>query len=202
MKRLTCEMCGSTDIMKENGVFVCQTCGTKYSVEEAKKMMVEIDGPIQVQNAAQLDNLLNLARQSFESKNFAKAEDFCNQVIAMDDKNYEAWKLKGEAINYQISVDNSRILEVYNCIMTSFDILSENEKAAKRFEILSSLKTCLEGEIKFWVEQFERRRPSDSLLNRVKSAYIDSYNKMAASFDKLGFSDTKKATCSISTIIL
>ena len=40
MKRLVCEMCGSTDIMKENGVFVCQTCGTKYSVEEAKKMMV------------------------------------------------------------------------------------------------------------------------------------------------------------------
>ena len=41
MKQLKCEMCGSTNLMKEDGVFVCQSCGCKYSVEEAKKMMVE-----------------------------------------------------------------------------------------------------------------------------------------------------------------
>ena len=41
MKQLTCEMCGSNDLLKQDGVFVCQTCGTKYSVEEAKKMMIE-----------------------------------------------------------------------------------------------------------------------------------------------------------------
>ena len=41
MKQLICEMCGSTDLLKQDGVFVCQSCGTKYSVEEAKKMMIE-----------------------------------------------------------------------------------------------------------------------------------------------------------------
>ena len=41
MKQLTCEMCGSTDLLKQDGVFVCQSCGCKYSVEEAKKMMIE-----------------------------------------------------------------------------------------------------------------------------------------------------------------
>lgn len=41
MKRLKCEMCGCTEIIKEYGVFVCQLCGTKYSVEEARKMMFE-----------------------------------------------------------------------------------------------------------------------------------------------------------------
>lgn len=41
MKALTCEMCGSTNLIKEDGVFVCQSCGTKYSVEEARKMMGE-----------------------------------------------------------------------------------------------------------------------------------------------------------------
>ena len=44
MKKLTCEMCGSTDLVKEGGVFVCQSCGCKYSVEEAKKMMIERTG--------------------------------------------------------------------------------------------------------------------------------------------------------------
>ena len=37
MKALQCEMCGSQDLVKDGGVFVCQSCGTKYTVEEAKK---------------------------------------------------------------------------------------------------------------------------------------------------------------------
>ena len=80
MKQLTCEMCGSTDLIKEDGVFVCQTCGCKYSVEEARKMMIEgtvdVEGTVTVQNSAQLENLLSLAQSSFESKNYAKAEEF------------------------------------------------------------------------------------------------------------------------------
>ena len=162
MKQLTCEMCGSTDLMKQDGVFVCQSCGTKYSVEEAKKMMVEVGGAVEVKNAAQLENLLNLANSSFESKNYAQAEEFCNQVIAMDDKNYEAWKLKGEAINYQINSKNQRILEVYNCIMTSYRVLPDEEKAIKKYEIISSLKTCFEGEVDFWLKQFEAGRPTNA----------------------------------------
>ncbi len=30
-------MCGSNDIVKKDGLYVCQFCGTKYSVEDAKK---------------------------------------------------------------------------------------------------------------------------------------------------------------------
>lgn len=41
MKQLTCEMCGSNELVKQDGVFVCQACGAKYSTEEAKKMMIE-----------------------------------------------------------------------------------------------------------------------------------------------------------------
>lgn len=37
MAMIKCEMCGSTDIIKQDGVFVCQSCGIKYSPEEAKK---------------------------------------------------------------------------------------------------------------------------------------------------------------------
>ena len=41
MKPLVCEMCGSHDLVKTEGLFVCQNCNTKYSLEEAKKMMIE-----------------------------------------------------------------------------------------------------------------------------------------------------------------
>ena len=37
----TCELCGSSDFVKSEGMFVCQGCGTKYSPEEAQKLMKE-----------------------------------------------------------------------------------------------------------------------------------------------------------------
>lgn len=36
---LTCELCGSTNFIKDGGVFVCQGCGMKYSLEEAQRLM-------------------------------------------------------------------------------------------------------------------------------------------------------------------
>ena len=58
MKQLTCEMCGSTELLKQGGIFVCQTCGTKYSVEDAKKMMVE--GTVEVTGTVQVDQSNNI----------------------------------------------------------------------------------------------------------------------------------------------
>jgi len=50
MKQMVCEMCGGKDLIKQDGVFVCQNCQAKYSVEEAKKMMVEVDTPTKLEN--------------------------------------------------------------------------------------------------------------------------------------------------------
>ena len=54
MKQLTCEMCGGVDLVKNEGLFVCQNCGTKYTVEEAKKMMIE--GTVEVQGTVKIDD--------------------------------------------------------------------------------------------------------------------------------------------------
>lgn len=39
--RIVCEMCGNSDFIKDRGVFVCQDCGCKYTLEEARKLMVD-----------------------------------------------------------------------------------------------------------------------------------------------------------------
>ena len=41
MKAMVCEMCDSNDFVKQDGLYICQQCGTKYTVEEAKKLMVD-----------------------------------------------------------------------------------------------------------------------------------------------------------------
>ena len=42
MKKMICEVCNGNDFLKEDGVFVCQTCGLKYSLDEAKKLVNDV----------------------------------------------------------------------------------------------------------------------------------------------------------------
>lgn len=115
MKQLTCEMCGSHDLLKHDGVFVCQTCGTKYSVEEAKKMMVvgtvEVKGTVKVDNSDSLINYLEMAELAYDSKNNTEAELYATKVIESDPKNYMAWLIKGQAAGWQSTLANIRFPE-------------------------------------------------------------------------------------------
>lgn len=180
MKKLTCEMCGGTDLMKTNGVFVCQSCGCKYSVEEAKKLMVKIGGSVTVKNAPKVKSLLKLAQSSFDSENYAKCEDFCNQIIAMDAQNFEAWKLKGDAICYQLNDDNRREVEAYNCIIVSYNLLDGNKKEENMNDILFSLEECFSQVV--WSELFLDFCIINNIndtVNETNKVFNNSYNYVA-----------------------
>lgn len=132
MKRLTCEMCGSTDLIKQDGVFVCQTCGCKYSIEEAKKMMVEgtveVTGTVKVDNSAAITNYLDMARNAMEAGNNKEADDYCNKIIEMDVTNWEAWFIKGKAVGWQSTLGNIRISETINAFSKALENCPEDKK--------------------------------------------------------------------------
>ena len=94
MKRLTCEMCGSTDLIKDEGVFVCQSCGMKYSVEEAKKMMIEgtvdVQGTVKVDNSAFVEKYLDNARRAYVKEDWEEVEKYYNMVEQNAPRNMEA----------------------------------------------------------------------------------------------------------------
>ena len=73
MNELICEMCGSNNIIKQDGLYVCQSCGTKYSVEEARKMMtgetVEVEGTDKIDSSTDLQNLYEIARRAKDTNN-------------------------------------------------------------------------------------------------------------------------------------
>jgi len=70
MKQIVCEMCGASDLVKKDGIFVCQYCNAKYSVEEAKKLMVTID------NSAKLENALKNARRAMKEGDWEQADKY------------------------------------------------------------------------------------------------------------------------------
>ncbi|HCE61712.1 MAG TPA: hypothetical protein DEQ85_01885 [Clostridiales bacterium] len=88
MKALVCEMCGSPDLVKTDGMFVCQNCGTKYTVEEAKKMMVE--GTVQIDNSAFVEKYLANARRARTKGDWAEVEKYYNLVEQNATENIEA----------------------------------------------------------------------------------------------------------------
>ena len=51
MKKIVCDLCGESDFVKINGMFECQVCGAKYTIEETRNMFVEVpDEPKKVQS--------------------------------------------------------------------------------------------------------------------------------------------------------
>jgi hypothetical protein len=142
MKQLTCEMCGSTDLIKQDGVFVCQTCGTKYSIEEARKMMVEgtveVTGTVKVDDSAKLENYLNIAKKAAAAGNNEEAEKYCNQILEINPENYEAWAIKGKAAGWQSTLSNDRMKEATKCFLSALEFTPEDEIR----EMVSS--TCYE----------------------------------------------------------
>ena len=95
MKTLKCELCGSTDIVKQDGVFVCQQCGAKYSPEEAKQLMSENSDVEEVVEKAPtkkkktLDELYSLARQAVKSDDRVAAETCYKSLQTKDPDNWE-----------------------------------------------------------------------------------------------------------------
>lgn len=125
MKQLKCEMCGSADLLKQDGVFVCQSCGTKYSVEDAKKMMIEgtvnVQGTVKVDDRAKIENYYTLAKNEHEAGNNNTAEEYCNKILEIDHMFSMAWLLKGIAAAWQTTLANNRMDEFLSCVKNAFD---------------------------------------------------------------------------------
>ena len=140
MKQLTCELCGSTNFVKQDGMFVCQDCGTKYTVEEARKMM-GAEGPAPAaKDTRMIENFLSMAKNALDAGNNAEAESYSNKIIEVDPTNYEAWFIKGKAVGWQSTLGNQRIGETIN----AFSLALDNCPEEKHDELAQECKTEIE----------------------------------------------------------
>lgn len=124
MKALVCEMCNSNDLVKQDGMYVCQHCGTKYTVEEAKKLL----GTVKIDNSEELSNLYQLARRAKQNNNSVEAQKYYGQIIVKDPSSWEAnfYTTYFQSVNCKIAEIALAANRVTNCEESVFNLIKEN----------------------------------------------------------------------------
>ncbi|MBR5478729.1 MAG: ankyrin repeat domain-containing protein [Clostridia bacterium] len=153
MQKIACEMCGCNDLLKQDGIFVCQSCGMKYAAEEIKKMMVEgtvdVQGTVKVDNTAFVQKYLANARRAKSKEDWLETEKYYNLVEQNDPTNIEAIfystfaRVKTALLEAETS---DKRQGVFNVLVKSVSIIDDNYDNANEehqkllFEIVDDIK--------------------------------------------------------------
>ena len=124
MEALKCELCGSNEIIKKDGIYVCEHCGTKYTVEEAKKLL----GTVKIDNSERIENLYDVARRAIESSNYESAQKYYEMILVDDPKSWEAtfFSMYAKVMQCKIIEIESSASLVKNSMLSIFKLVKDN----------------------------------------------------------------------------
>lgn len=135
MAQLVCELCGGTDIAKQDGMFVCQGCGTKYTLEEARKLM-GMEAPsgaaptttVRIDQSNELKNLYELAHRAKNDNNSENAQKFYEQILVKDPSSWEAnfYTVYYQSMQCKIADIQSAAVRLSNCEDTVLKLVKDN----------------------------------------------------------------------------
>ena len=137
MQAMVCEMCHSNDLVKQDGVYVCQHCGTKYTVEEARKLL----GAVKIDKTEETEKLLILARRAREDNNSENAEKYYGMVLQEDPNNWEAafFQVYYQSIQCRIMDISSAAYSVANNIDSTMKLIAEIQDEEEKNKALKTV---------------------------------------------------------------
>ena len=179
MKAIVCELCGSNDVVKRDGFFVCQHCGTKYTPDEARKLMAEV----KVDTSEQKANWYVLARRARDSNDAENAAKYYDLVLQIDPKSWEAafYSAYFRAMQTKIAFISSAADNLMNSlphilymVKENLSTISEKRSAlaeiAYRIEILAAI---MESNARStFKSNYESVHYSSELLNQYYEEYM------------------------------
>lgn len=126
MKAMVCEMCGSQDIIKQDGMYVCQYCGTRYSIDEARKLIVE--GTVKIDHSDELQRLYKVARRARDNNNAENAQKYYDMILVKDPSSWEAnfYTVYYQSMCCKIKDIRSAAIRVSNCENTVLELIRDN----------------------------------------------------------------------------
>lgn len=178
MKALVCEMCGSTDLVKENGLFVCQSCGIKYTAEEARKMMIDgtvnVAGTVKVDKTENVENMVKRISVLMSQYNWGEAEGLCKRALEIEPENSELYLLLCMIRN---KVPDKKALRKADIFLLSYD---NNFKVAKKFASPEQLKEI--ESIQTEQHEYMEKRKADNRIKKKQAEQKEINNKIGCYF--------------------
>lgn len=191
MKQIKCELCGSTDLVKDGGFFVCQYCGAKYSVEEARKMMIEgtvdIQGTVKIDNSSSVQNYLDNARRARQKEDWEEVEKYYNLVEQNDPKSIEAIFYSAFAKAYLSLFENvsPKRAQIYNVFSNSISVIDDNydvEKGEENQKLIQQFDSDL---WKLYNKSDNYVKTTKILVANAAISFIDSLKNITMIDDQL-----------------
>lgn len=133
MAQLTCELCGSTNFVKEDGVFVCQSCGAKYSTEEARKALERLEAQEKEAAKAEEDTKATAAAIAEQVK-----EMLAPELHRASDFNPESHALK----MLSPAQVNNYACQAFQLLMGEYEAIGHPSEEQRR-ELVKKAKECL-----------------------------------------------------------
>ena len=201
MNKLTCEMCGSNDLIKEDGCFVCQGCGTKYSVEEAKRMMVEgtvdVKGTVKLDNTAFVEKYLQNAHRALEKQDWEEVEKYYNLVEQNVPNNMEAvfFSSFGKAMLAMTDSEYYKRQQKFQVLVKSISVINDYfELTTEDKEVV--LRKIADNIVAMYGVNYVYNANAGyavagsktwckNLLNSVKNAFVIELNQIKAKHDEI-----------------
>ena len=132
-------MCSGNDFLKQDGMYVCQSCGTKYTAEEARKMMIEgtvdVSGStVKIDDGGRLEKLFTSARRARDDGNWESAQKYYEMILVDDPNSWEAIFYSTYVASMQTNIAgiSSAMLKVRNCLTSVFTEIKNNVPAEEQ----------------------------------------------------------------------
>lgn len=184
---MSCEMCNSVDIVKEGDYYVCQSCGTKYTVEAARNLMiegtVEVKGTVKIDNTDFVKKTIENARRAFSKEDWSDVEKYYNIVEQNVSNNMEAvfFSAYGKAMLSLSDSDYSKREQKFNVLKNSISMICNYYDVTKEEKhiVLNSITSAIS---KMYTIRFVYNKGKHSglgsyawqmyLFNSTKSAFL------------------------------
>lgn len=151
MKAIQCELCGSNELVKDGDYYVCRYCGTRYTVEEARKLLfteeggVDVSGStVKVDNSSYVERYLQNARRAKAKEDWAEVERYYNMVEQNEPTNIEAifYSAYGKATQSLVDSDPYKREAAFKPFINSISIIDDNfdsDHADEQIELINQM---------------------------------------------------------------